>query len=66
MRFISSEHSHSPNIYNSIVKLLGPYKWALTLIATGTLTVEMARAARGRTITLPRTLNFSTGKDSMC
>jgi len=25
----------------------------------------MARAARGRTITLPRTLNFSTGKDSM-
>jgi hypothetical protein len=25
----------------------------------------MARAARGRTITLPKTLNFSTGKDSM-
>ncbi|KIM91584.1 hypothetical protein PILCRDRAFT_738 [Piloderma croceum F 1598] len=38
---------------------------ALTLIATGTLTVEMAHAARGRTITHPRTLNFSTNKDSM-
>jgi hypothetical protein len=39
---------------------------ALTLITTGTLTVKMAHAARDRTITLLRTLNLSTGKDSMC
>ena len=38
---------------------------ALTLVATGTLTVAMAQAARGKTISLPRTLNLSTGKESM-
>jgi hypothetical protein len=39
---------------------------ALTLVATGTLTVEMAHTtSKGKTIPLPRTLNFSTGKDSM-
>ena len=38
---------------------------ALTLVATGTLTVAMARASKGKTITLPRTLNLSTGKESM-
>lgn len=38
---------------------------ALTLIATGTLTVAMARASRGKAVNLPRTLNLSTGKDSM-
>jgi hypothetical protein len=37
---------------------------ALTLIATGTLTIEMARAARGKTISFPKTLNLSSGKDS--
>jgi hypothetical protein len=39
---------------------------ALTLVATGMLTVTMAQAARGKVITLPQTLNLSTGKDSMC
>jgi hypothetical protein len=38
---------------------------ALTLVATGTLTIAMAQAARGKTVTLPRTLNLSTGKESM-
>jgi hypothetical protein len=38
---------------------------ALTLIATGTLTVVMARASKGKAVTLPRTLNLSTGKESM-
>jgi hypothetical protein len=37
---------------------------ALTLVATGTLIVAMAQAARGKMITLPQTLNLSTGKDS--
>ncbi|KAI9463520.1 hypothetical protein BJY52DRAFT_1221525 [Lactarius psammicola] len=37
---------------------------ALTLVATGTVTIEMARAARGKSVALPRTLNLSTGKDS--
>ena len=38
---------------------------ALTLIATGTLTVAMARGSKGKAVTLPRTLNLSTGKESM-
>jgi hypothetical protein len=37
---------------------------ALTLIETGTLTIEAARAARGKTIILPKILNASSGKDS--
>jgi hypothetical protein len=37
---------------------------ALTLVSTGTLTIEMARVARGKTVPLPRTLNFSTGRES--
>ncbi|KAF8222298.1 hypothetical protein L208DRAFT_1323430 [Tricholoma matsutake] len=37
----------------------------LTLIATGTLTVTMARASKGKMVTLPWTLNLSSGKDSM-
>ncbi|KAI0249276.1 hypothetical protein BJV78DRAFT_1362940 [Lactifluus subvellereus] len=37
---------------------------ALTLVATGTLTIEMIHAAKGRNVTLPRTLNYSTGKIS--
>ena len=36
----------------------------LTLVATGTLTVEMIHAAKGRNVTLPKTLNHSTGKIS--
>ncbi|KAN0130427.1 hypothetical protein V8E53_011828, partial [Lactarius tabidus] len=39
-------------------------KRALTLVATGTLTVAMAQVARGKMITLPQMLNLSTGKDS--
>jgi hypothetical protein len=35
------------------------------LVATGTLTIEMVRAARGKTVNLPKTMNFSTGKESM-
>ena len=38
---------------------------ALTLVASGTLTIAMAQGARGKTITLPRTLNPSTGKESI-
>jgi hypothetical protein len=38
---------------------------ALTLVATGTLTVAMACASKGKAVTLPRTLNMSTGKESM-
>lgn len=34
------------------------------MVATGTLTIAMTHAAKGRSITLPRTLNVSTGKDS--
>ena len=34
-------------------------------MATGTLTIAMARAAKGKTVTLPRTMNYSTGKNSM-
>ena len=37
---------------------------ALTLVATGTLTVAMAQVARGKTILLPRTFNCSTDKKS--
>ena len=38
---------------------------ALTLVATGTLTVAMAHGSKGKAVTLPRTLNLSTGKESM-
>ncbi|KAH9023765.1 hypothetical protein EDB85DRAFT_1894623 [Lactarius pseudohatsudake] len=37
---------------------------ALTLIETGTVTTKTPRAARGKTLTLPKTLNYATGKDS--
>jgi hypothetical protein len=37
---------------------------ALTLIATGTLTVAMACASKGKTVSLPCTFNPSTGKES--
>ena len=35
------------------------------LVATGTLTIEMIHAAKGKTVTLPRTVNLSSGKESM-
>jgi hypothetical protein len=38
---------------------------ALTLVATKMLTVAMARASKGKMVTLPRTLNLSTGKESI-
>ena len=38
---------------------------ALTLVATGTLTVAMAHGTKGKVVALPRTLNPSTGKESM-
>ena len=38
---------------------------ALTLVVTGTLTTVMAHAAKGKMVTLPRTKNLSTGKESM-
>jgi hypothetical protein len=39
---------------------------ALTLVATGTLTVAMAHGiSKGKAVALPRTLNLSTGKESM-
>ena len=38
---------------------------ALTLVATGTLTMEMARASKGKTIPHPRTVNCATSKESM-
>jgi hypothetical protein len=38
---------------------------ALTLVATGTLTVAMAHASKGKIVPLPRTLNLSTSKESM-
>ncbi|KAH9027217.1 hypothetical protein EDB85DRAFT_1893035 [Lactarius pseudohatsudake] len=37
---------------------------ALTLIETGIVTTKTPRVARGKTLTLPKTLNYSTGKDS--
>ena len=37
---------------------------ALSLISTGTLTIAMVRAAKGKKLTLPRILNLSTGKGS--
>ena len=38
---------------------------ALTLVATGTLTVAMAHGSKGKAVALPRTLNVSSGKESM-
>ena len=39
---------------------------ALILVSTGTLTIERARnTGKGKSIALPRTLNFTTGKVSM-
>jgi hypothetical protein len=37
---------------------------ALTLVATGTLTVAMAHSSKGKAVTLPRTINVSSGKES--
>jgi hypothetical protein len=36
----------------------------LALISTGTLTIDMISAAKGKTVALPRTMNYSTGKNS--
>ena len=38
---------------------------ALTLVATGTLTVAMAHGSKGKAVALPQTLNVSSGKESM-
>ena len=38
---------------------------ALSLVATGTLTVAMARASKGKMVTVPRAVNRSTGTVSM-
>jgi hypothetical protein len=38
---------------------------ALTLVATGTLTIPLVRASKNKTIPLPRTINLSSGKESM-
>ncbi|KAI0284419.1 hypothetical protein BC826DRAFT_158259 [Russula brevipes] len=38
---------------------------ALSLVATGTLTVSMAYASKGKMVTVPRTVNHSTGKVPM-
>ena len=37
---------------------------ALTLVVTGMLMITMTCVAKSRSITLPQTLNVSTGKDS--
>lgn len=37
---------------------------ALTLVATGTLTISLIRASKGKTIPLPKTINLSSGKES--
>jgi hypothetical protein len=38
---------------------------ALNLVSSGTLTVAMAHGSKGKAVSLPRTLNPSTGKESM-
>jgi hypothetical protein len=38
---------------------------ALTLVATGTLTVEIHHAAKGKAVTIPKMKNLGSGKDSM-
>jgi hypothetical protein len=35
------------------------------LVATGMLMIKMAHAAKGKTVTLPRTVNLSSSKESM-
>ena len=50
---------------NSCLTNLSQVKWALTLVATGTLMVAMVRAANSKTVSLPKTFNPSTGKGSM-
>jgi hypothetical protein len=39
---------------------------ALTLVATGTLTITRVCASKGKTPTLPQTLNLALGKESVC
>jgi hypothetical protein len=38
---------------------------ALRLVATGTLTIDMVHAAKGKAVNLPKTMNLGTGKESM-
>ena len=38
---------------------------ALRLVATGTLTIDMINAAKGKTVNLPKTMNLATAKESM-
>jgi len=38
---------------------------ALRLVATGTLTIDMVNAAKGKTVNLPKTMNLATAKESM-
>ncbi|KAH9011107.1 hypothetical protein EDB83DRAFT_2530439 [Lactarius deliciosus] len=37
---------------------------ALKLVATGTLTIDLVNAAKGRTMNLPKTMNVGSGKES--
>lgn len=36
----------------------------MSLVSTGTLTISLIRAGKGKTIPLPRTINLSSGKES--
>ena len=36
----------------------------MALISTGTLTIDMISAAKGKTVALPKTMNYSMGKNS--
>ena len=36
----------------------------MTLIASGTLTIAVARSGNGKNVTLPRTFNYFTGKET--
>jgi hypothetical protein len=38
---------------------------ALKLVATGTLTINVVHAAKGKTVNLPKTMNLATGKESL-
>ncbi len=38
---------------------------ALTLVSTGILTISLARANKSKAISFPRTVNSSTGRDSL-
>ncbi|KAH8993093.1 hypothetical protein EDB83DRAFT_2534729 [Lactarius deliciosus] len=50
--------------YGALGLSVASVEQALKLVATGTLTIDLVNAAKGKTMSLPKTMNVGSGKES--